>query len=174
MVEVFIHLLAWLEVKWLGHSRKECTWEPFDSLHDCAESIEDYGRRRAHSILGNHYFHCQIIKCKIVHIRLLYLLDVRMVDGRLQYLVKYEKAFRNGEDFGIYTSDQAKFLWPKKLANFLEGNIVWTVPQRTVRFSTNLVLNRTANPTGQPLEISCMYLSLLLIAYRSVVLHIMY
>lgn len=97
-----------------------------------------------------------------------------MVDGHLQYLVKYHNVFRNGNDFGIYTSSQAKFFWPKWLAHFLEGHIVWAIPQRTAVQPYTGSLNQTANPTGEPLRISCMYSLLQPILYRFVASLIMY
>lgn len=80
--------------------------------------------------------------------------DVRMNEGKFEYLVKFKKGFENGEPFGVYSSTRAKFLWPKMLASFLETQIVYTLPERTVRFDTSN-MHQTENPTGEPLEVSC-------------------
>lgn len=69
-------------------------------------------------------------------------------------MMKFKKGLECGEPFGIYKSARAKHLWPKMIATFLETQIVVNLPERMVRFDT-ADLNYTANPVGEPLQISC-------------------
>lgn len=78
-----------------------------------------------------------------------------MVNNTIQYLVEYQKKFRNGECFGIYSSTQAKHLWPAKMVNFLEAHLQWRMPERILRFDTNDLDANSMDTNGVALGISC-------------------
>lgn len=70
--------------------------------------------------------------------------------------MKLKKEHCLGHDFDVFTSERARFLWPKLLAKFLESLVTWNFPPRQVRFAIDQ--HETDNPDGEPVGISCEYL----------------
>lgn len=98
------------------------------------------------------YFHLPNAFFHISSPIFLFLSDIRMGNNEMEYLIK----LKNGK-VEVFSSKQAKYLFPKLVAKFLESRVSWQMPERAVRFSIGPSPQITPNPTGQPTGISCRF-----------------
>lgn len=77
------------------------------------------------------------------------LLAVKRENGAIEYLMKV----RDGIE--VKSSFEVKWLWPKLLADFLEGIMVWKEPPEELRRELDTNIVQEVNEQVTPIQITC-------------------
>lgn len=103
----------------------KCKWIGA-KLCDC-DKIFDFEVGRLHKIFGEIFCHSlnyNLFTDSIYFIELFLCLDVKRVNGMMNYAIKY----RDEKEIQFLSSDQAVKMWPAKVLSFLKKNITFVMP----------------------------------------------